>query len=332
MCVSLGMLPPSLLGCLRPLPVHRGQVLSITREGRTQGVDAGAEQTLNIQWLGTACHSITLGDASLLTDPFVTYRGLLRVIFGKLRSDARQVERFLGPLDPPDAIFVGHSHYDHMLDLHAARLRAGWGQVPVYGSETTKNLLAGFGPGATDGVHANRLDSGWVRINDGLSYRAFSAEHAPQAKDILLYPGYVTAPRSTPPVRAGDFKCGDTYAYLFKLKKGDAEFTVFFMGSASTPPLGFPPPEIERVDVAILCVPGWKNVTGYPREFIRRLRPRQIVLTHFDNFIQEGRAWKSVIATAHLHEFIRESLAECSYPGFERIVVPDVGAVVRVGR
>lgn len=327
------LIAPWLGGCLTPFPVHRGQALSYTRDGRTEGYDPeGSDDTLEIKWLGTACHSIRLGDTAILTDPFVSYRGLSHVMFGKVRSSPRQVEHWFGPLDPPDAIFVGHSHYDHMLDLHAARRPCCWHEVPVVGSETTKNLLAGYGPGADERFTVVRPDAGWVRVNDGLSYRAFPAEHAPQIPDILLYPGYVTQPRTSPPVRAGDFRCGDTYAYLFKLKRGTTEFTVYFVGSASTPPLGFPPADIESVDVLILCAPGWKNVTGYPREVIKRLKPRQIILSHFDNFIQEGRALKNVIPTADLQGFIREALAECTHPQFERLVVPDVGAIVRVNK
>ncbi len=320
-------------GCVTPFPVHHRQILSYTRNEQTRGYDPPAPSpTLEVEWLGTACHRIRFGDASLLTDPFVSYRGISRLLFGTMRSNERLVRRLLCTQPKPDAILVGHSHCDHMLDLHAARQLCGWSDVSVVGSETTKNLLKSFPDGEPEAFDVPIPGANWKALAPGVHYRAFAAEHAPQAPNLLLYPGYVTAPLPKPPIRAGDYRCGDTYAYLFKLTQGDAEVTVYFMGSASTPPMGFPPDDVGAVDVLILCVPGWKNVRGYPGEFITRLQPRQVILSHFDNFLQEGRWPKCVIPTAGLNGFIRAALSACAYPRFERLCVPDVGAVVRVNR
>ena len=319
-------------GCA-PFPVHNRQIISYTRDAHSAGYDPpGSPETLEIEWLGTACQSIRLGGASILTDPFVSYHGVSRVLLGTVRSQPRLVDARLGALRKPGAMFVGHSHYDHMLDLHAARTRLGWDEVPVVGSETTRNLLASFPNGSPPTFHVPQAGSDWTTIAPGVAFRAFAAEHAPQATNLLLYPGFVTTPLTEPPKHAGDYRCGDTYAYLFHLRSGSADFTVYFAGSASTPPLGFPPPDVESVDVLILCVPGWKNVRGYPAELIRRLKPRQIVLSHFDNFLQEGRWPKWVIPTADLDGFIREALSTCTHPRFERLCIPDVGATVRVAR
>jgi len=327
------VLAASAVGGCASFPVHDKQILSYTRDTHSTGFDPpSSPDTLEIEWLGTACHSIRLDDTAILTDPFVSYHGVSRVLLGTVRSKPRQVDARLGALRTPGAMFVGHSHYDHMLDLHAARTRLGWGEVPVVGSETTRNLLASYPDGSPPTFDVPLVGSEWKTIAPGVMYRAFAAEHAPQAPNLLLYPGYITTPLLEPPTRAGDFRCGDTYAYLFKLCKGTTEFTVYFVGSASTPPLGFPPPEVDSVDVLILCVPGWKNVRGYPTEVIRRLRPRQIILSHFDNFIQEGRWPKCVIPTADLDGFTREALSACVHPRFERLCVPDVGATVRVRR
>jgi hypothetical protein len=288
--------------------------------------------TLEIEWLGTACHSIRLGDASILTDPFVSYHGLSRVLLGTVRSKPHKVDHWLGALRKPGAMFVGHSHYDHMLDLHAARTRLGWGDAPVVGSETTRNLLASFPDGAPTYFDIPLAGGDWKTISPGVAYRAFPAEHAPQAPNLLLYPGHVTRPLPNPPKRAGDYRCGDTYAYLFKLIRGTTEFTVYFVGSATTPPIGFPPPDVDSVDVLILCIPGWKNIRGYPAELIERLKPRQVILSHFDNFLQEGRWPKCVIPTADLRGFIQETITACTHPAFERLCVPDVGAVMRINK
>lgn len=319
-------------GCA-PFPVHNKQILSYTRDTHSAGYDPpGSPDTLEVEWLGTACHSIRLGDASILTDPFVSYHGLSRVLLGSMRSKPRQVDTRLGVLSKPGAIFVGHSHCDHMLDLHAARTRLGWGDVPVVGSETTRNLLASFPDGSPPSFEVPLVGSTWKTVAPGVAYRAFAAEHAPQGPNLLFYPGYVTKPLPRAPKRASDFRCGETYAYLFQFTNDTSKFTVYFVGSATTPPIGFPPAEIESVDVLILCVPGWRNIRGYPKELIERLKPRQIILSHFDNFFQEGRWPKCVIPRADLGAFTREAIAACAHPTFERLCIPDVGSVVRINR
>lgn len=332
---SLAVVLGLAVGGCTPFPVSNQRIIRYTPHTRSVGVDPPPQQgDLEIEWNGTACHVLRTGESSILTDPFVSYHSVMRVAFGRVLPKPRMIEKYLGDEQPADAIFVGHSHYDHMLDLHPLARRKGWDAVPIVGSRTTMSLLKSYEQKISNNLHVPQVGTDWTQIAPGVEYRAFAAEHAPQAPDLLLYPGYVTAPLNHSPTRAGDFRCGDTYAYLFRLTDTatSRQYTIYFLGSASTPPLGFPPDDVQDIDVLILCVPGWKNIRGYPGELIARLRPRQIILSHFDNFLQETRGLKFVIPTADLKRFTREALKSCDYQRFERLCVPDIGAVVRVSK
>ncbi len=297
--------------------------------------NAAYDSTLQLHWFGTSCHLLQLGDVTLLTDPFFTVHSALTVGFGSIQSDPAQVEAHLGDRRAVRAIFVGHSHYDHMLDLAATLERPGWQDVPVFGSMTTRNLLHGYGKSVAAHWRPACTSGRWQDVGrDGrLAYQAIESKHAPQLPGVFLYGGKVEEPLEKPPHHAGEFKVGQTYAYLFRLSDptGNEKLThtVYFSGAAASPPFGFPGKSATPVDVAILCVPGWRHVSDYPECIIAHLRPRHIVLSHFDNFLEPRRDKRTVVPTADLDVFLRKVQAITRYARFESIVVPDVGAVLQ---
>ncbi len=320
-------------GCSRPFPVREGEVLTYSRcEIPIPPGGVGFDRTLQIRWLGTACHLIQVGDTAVLTDPYFSHYSPARVMFGTVASDADTVRRWTHDLPRPQAIFIGHAHYDHLLDLAETLRQRTWSGTPIYGGPTMAHIAAGYGESIENNCRVPQVDPDWVEI-DGprLAYRAFPAQHAPHFAEMVLFPGKLTAPRTTPPTRAKQFPLGETFAYLFRLRGNEpSEFTVFIAGAATDGTVGIPDDLPHGVDVAIFCVPGWKNVKDYPEEAIRRLRPRVIVLSHLDNFLQQGWEKRELVATASLRKFLDKARGACNYPEFERIVITDVGGTVRV--
>lgn len=328
-------------GCTAPYPLLRQEVWSFGRSDTALTSDEAAyARTLQIRWLGTACYLIQLGDVAVLTDPFFSYHGLWETAFGTLESNPDRVRAKTADLPKPRAIFIGHSHYDHLLDLAEVIRQRDWFDVPTFGSETTKNILHGYGPdfvtytreqfrdAQTDGAaHAITADA-------SLSYQAVVSEHAPHVGSLLLFDGEQSEPRTSPPTRASDFPVGITYAYLFTFRGAEAEFNVYFTGAASNFPVGMLEEPVPPIDVAIMTVPGWKNVEGYPQAFVRALRPRHIVLSHFDDFFDDAPAPRRTAPTSDLSGFLEAArgaaLGDGGYPEFERLVMLDVDSILHV--
>lgn len=321
------------------MPAVDGAVMEVRRsEWSLAESDARYRNTLQLSWFGSACHLIQLGDIRVLTDPFVT-NGFR--VFSNV-SDPNRVAATLGHLSPPQAILVNHSHFDHFLDAHAALVQEEWAKagVPLYGGQTCKNLLAGFQtPGLLERCHP--IDAPGVVINRSLGggkhlrVTAFASKHSPHFRcGLTLANGVLTKPRSSPPLAMTDFPTGEVFNYLIELRAGGKTFTVFYLGGffdlkkfpESLPPAG------THIDVAILTAASHLNVPGYPEQHLSRLRPRHIVLNHFNTFMAEkpdeqlAILGRDFVKLGRITRDVQATFARASgtYPEFEALHIPAI--------
>lgn len=261
----------------------------------------------------------------------------------------------------PEAIFVGHSHYDHLMDaVEMMELNERWDGVHIYGSRTTKNIVAGYEkrrkPGArwSDNCVEVELNSqGWKEIKPpdggiGLYYKSYEAKHAPHACigpiKINLWDGPQKDPRTTPPKLVKDYPAGETLIYLFKFSGqhdgNPVDFTVALVGAATPLPHRF---HDDPVDVLILCVPGSQHYQDYPMSLIRTLNPRVILLSHYDDFFRpRGNDFLEsynddkmfTVPTSNFFSFLYEIQNKIDgspeFSRFEKILVPGIGAEILI--
>jgi len=354
-----------------PIPVSHGNLITITK-----APEISQEDTLIIKWFGTASYEIRLGDVSVLTDPFVTYKRpdqiLAKVPFKNyMESDSNIVNSTYGLINPPpNAVFIGHSHYDHMLDtVGALRINDVWNKVPVFGSKTAKHILAGYsksgspvdddlcGEGSghrssqgTDG----RWSENWCQADgsgswkevypDKLFYKSFLAKHAPIIAQQIPWDGQHDQDLEGPPRLAKEFLKGDTYVYFFKLMSGNVQdevsYTVGIVGAATDLPVGLEDFN-DDLDILIICVPGWHKIDNYPLNLIRVLKPTIIILSHYDNFFDEnyfdpnrGDEPIRLVPTSMLNEFLNMIQKDIDsiegYDNFEAILIPGVGTTMYI--
>jgi L-ascorbate metabolism protein UlaG (beta-lactamase superfamily) len=219
------------------------------------------------------------------------------VALGHIQSDPGKIDQFLPPVEDVEAILVGHAHYDHLMDIpYIAQKRAPKAQV--FGSQTMKNILSAALPEgrlvALNSEAATFEKPGEWRYTAGkrIRFMAIRSEHAPHFFGIKLYSGEVFEKLDRLPKRAWGWKEGQTLAYLidFMGEGGSIDFRIHYQDAASNPPLGFPPPfepkDQKRVDVAIVCVPGFDQVKNYPEGIIQHIKPRFVILGHWEDFFR----------------------------------------------
>src|SRR3954452_5624562 len=105
------------------------------------GLPAG----LTIEWLGVAGYRLTYEGTTVFVDPYVTrvpLRAMLRR--GPALPDAGLVERHLGASGEVAGVLVGHTHFDHAIDVPAVGRRYG---CRAYGSGSLAHLLRLHGLG-----------------------------------------------------------------------------------------------------------------------------------------------------------------------------------------
>jgi ribonuclease BN (tRNA processing enzyme) len=159
--------------------------MSIRRDDAGKTAEESRPDSLRIRWLGTNSYLIAMGDASVLVDPFVSHHGIVSSFLGDtLETDRALLEDVFGDVALPDAIFIAHSHWDHLMDV--AALHDLWEEpdIPIYGSETTRNILSGYRTGIDSNWRQMPIDR-WYEIphpgKTRLEILVVESSHAPHA-------------------------------------------------------------------------------------------------------------------------------------------------------
>lgn len=276
-----------------PLPAAQGMSIEVRpADIALPRTDPKRNQTLQVYWFGSGCHLLELGDQVLLTDPFFVNKGL----FANKEQRSTQVQSILQNLPRPQAILVNHSHIDHFLDAKEALSTPGWEQVPLYGGLTCKHLIAGWKDNKlTKQVFPLPAEGGNRKVRHGFRFSSFRSTHSPHLSCGLTFLDHsLSQPRSSPPQLATHYPAGETYNFLIQIHstegKRKPQFNIFYLAAPAdlnklpnSVPDNLPP-----IDLLIVPAPGQDNVRGFPEEHLCRLRPRHILINHFNHFLKEN--------------------------------------------
>lgn len=265
-----------------------------------------------VQYLGVGGVLITHGDDVVLTAPLYSNPNLLEFLMDhEVRTDTALVDKLLpAGAAKAKAIVVGHSHYDHLMDVPYVALHGAKG-AKIYGSETTRHLLAEILPDlkkvgsdvvALDGqAHdPHRQQGEWVDVSPTIRLMAILSEHSDQTAANLLgvsLPfhfgrGKVDKDRSELPRTTSQWAEGTVFSYVIDFRDPSGKKTVFriyYQDSGANKDIGYLPDHVKRdgkaVDLAILCVGGvFDRLTRHPEGILEDTRPRFALLTHWEDF------------------------------------------------
>lgn len=253
------------------------------RESRPEG------KSLALQWLGTAGFRLVADGHHLWLDPHLSRHSLAEVARGPISPRA---ERIRADVDVAHAVAVGHSHWDHALDVPFIAREYG---ARVYGSQDTLNICRG------QGVDPSQL----FGLVPGVSHREGPFELTPYRSrhgDILLgrvpLPGPIARPLAAP-AHALRYRVGEVYG----LHVQTAAASIYHVGSAELI-------EAEltgvRADVVLCCTVGRQASERFTERVIDALRPKLIVPCHWDRFWRPIEAPPLQIPGNDLAGFVRE--------------------------
>ena len=287
-------------------------------ESRAQAErSAAATDVVRVTFLGTQGFLLERGDQSVLTAPLYSNPPLDRVVAGKplvVREALIDEELPKAWVDDTAAILVGHSHYDHLMDVpYVARTKAT--RAVVLGSRTTTHLIASaldpsrlrpvsadvdyrMCPGLPSCQRDNAGQPGaWIPVTGdpdsgpAIRTRALCGEHSPQFAGVgPLWKGCLSSDRPTLPRTAEEWVMGDTLAWIVDfLQDGAPAFRVYYQDSPSDPTRGYVHPDLlseKGVDLAILCAGSFMESERNPEGILENTRPRFVLLGHWDDFLQ----------------------------------------------
>jgi hypothetical protein len=273
---------------------------------------------VEVTYLGVSGFLIRWRGATILAAPSFSNPPLDRVapsffrLFRRaapaIEPDTLAIERLLPPeADAASVILVGHGHYDHLLDVpHVAARRAT--RATVYGGPSVRHMLMGDPRLRADGrlvailpdeAGTHERAGRWFYAPDSaFRFMALAADHAPTISIFgrgygpLFASGAVAHDLDTLPKRASDWKLGEPYAYVIELLGrggggGAPAFRIYFQDAPNTPPLGFPPPDARRADLALLCAATSENVPHAPDSLVRVIQPRYALVGHWESFFRQ---------------------------------------------
>ncbi len=273
---------------------------------------AGWNETAQVRSLGVAGWMVRLGDDAFVTGPLYSYPGVGPLLgLGKVEPSRAGFDRF-HPKNEPGvrAVISGHAHYDHA--LYVPMLLEAHPEMRAYGSSTLARIVTGFGPefgarvtalddkvdtrnGAPPNPRCAALplqDGAWERVpGSRMRIRALAAHHSAQVLGRWhLWPECLEQDRTSPPTHAADWQEGPAFAYLVDFLADDGVtpvWRVYYQDGPSDGGDGKVPDDLiaERaVDLAFIGV-GSYHVAVNPESIIPNLKPRHVVLHHWENFI-----------------------------------------------
>ncbi|MFO0760471.1 MAG: MBL fold metallo-hydrolase [Byssovorax sp.] len=229
---------------------------------------------VRVRWLGTAGFAIEHDGAVVLIDPYLTRASLGRCLTSRLEPDHTAIVRHV---PRASAIVVGHTHFDHALDVPAIARHTG---AEVFGSRSAAALCL------ASGVPANKVRD--VERSPGadpvtVEVGPFTLRFLPSAHSRLLlgrvpFPGEI-ADCDDIPLRAERYRCGAVFAVEIRV----AGRLLVHLGSAEVVP-GMS--AVREPDLLMLCVAGWTSSPDLPERVATAFSPRNVLLSHWDDFFR----------------------------------------------
>jgi L-ascorbate metabolism protein UlaG (beta-lactamase superfamily) len=235
---------------------------------------APSREPVRVTWLGTAGFSIAHAGYTVLFDPYITRASLLRCAAMPLVSDRDAIMRHV---PRADAIVVGHTHFDHVLDVPFIARATG---ARVFGSRSAVTLCRSEGVPASQVEDVERAASGEpiVREVGPFRLRFIPSAHSRFAFGRVPAAGEITDCDDVP-MRLGQYKCGA----VFGVEISVAGKTLFHMGSAELVDANL---DVKNVDLLLMCVAGWTSSRNLPERVAQKLAPSAVLLSHWDDFFR----------------------------------------------
>lgn len=258
----------SLAEALSRPAARRERDVSAVAEYNCRDRDLGLPPGLELQWLGTAGFRLSHAGHTLLIDPYFTRPSLGRVMSRSAlpsHFDPQAVS-----LPPVDAILVGHTHFDHALDVPPLARRH---RCKTYGSSSLDRLMQ---------LHS--LGELSVEVETGRTYEIgpFEVTFVPSQHSKLLLglkvpsAGELTC-ETLDQLNGTAYRCGQVYGIHISV----VGRTFYHQGSAN-----LLDDEITHrgVDYFLCGISGRGFTDRYLQRVLTRLEPRIVIPTHYDNF------------------------------------------------
>ena len=245
---------------------------------------------LALKWLGTAGFRLAYQGVVVWIDPYVTRVPLADVLLRRVvPSSAAEVAKHV---DRADAVLVGHTHFDHAMDVPTIARATG---AMTYGSASLATLmrLHGLAAQATV-VEAHRsYEIGPFRV------RFVPSVHSKLVLGLAIQDAGELTCEHVEDLTPSAYRCGQVWGIAIEV----AGITLYHQGSAD-----LLEDEIRdrHVDVFLCGIAGRRFTPRYIERICAALGPAMIVPTHYDDFFRPYDAPSRMSFNVNLTGFAEE--------------------------
>lgn len=225
---------------------------------------------LELTWIGTAGFRLAYQGVVVWIDPYVTR--LPMSAFLRRRVVPPSSEAVARWIDRADAVLVGHTHFDHALDVPAIARRTG---SKVYGSPSLAKLMGLYQLGDQAVVVEPHRD---YEVGPFKFHFVPSVHSKLQLGLRIPFAGEITC-EHVDELTPQAYRCGQVWGIHIEV----AGMRFYHQGSAD-----FLESELrdKHVDVFLCGISGRRFTPSYVRRIVTALSPHMIVPTHYDDFFR----------------------------------------------
>ena len=228
---------------------------------------------LDLEWLGVSGYRMTYQGQTLFVDPYVSRVPLSAVIRGRPAvPDPAMLDRFIGTPEDVVGVLVGHTHFDHAVDAPAICRRFG---CPAYGSDSLVTLMA---------LHGLAEQAVEVEPYETYELGPFTVSFTPSLHSKLVlglavpFDGELTCDHLDG-LSPSAYRCGPVWGIQIDM----AGVSFYHQGSANLIEDAI---RARGVDFFLAGVAGRGFTRDYWKRVLRRLEPRTVIPTHYDDFFR----------------------------------------------
>jgi L-ascorbate metabolism protein UlaG (beta-lactamase superfamily) len=230
----------------------------------------GLPPGLELTWLGTAGFRLAYQGIVVWIDPYVTRLSLRELVARRVVPPS---ERAIAAwIDRADAVLVGHTHFDHALDVPAIARRFG---ARVFGSRSMARLMK---------LHELAALAVVVEPHRDYEVGPFRFHFVPSRHSKLQlglavpYAGELTC-EHVDELTPQRYRCGQVWGLYIEV----AGLRIYHQGSAD-----LIEDEIRDrgVDLFLCGISGRRFTPRYVERIVRALAPGRIIPMHYDDFFR----------------------------------------------
>lgn len=233
------------------------------------GLPAGLE----IEWLGVAGYRLSYEGKTIYIDPYLSRVTLVDALRGRpALADTAAIERWLATAGEVLGVLVGHTHFDHAVDVPAICARHG---CSAYGSSSLVRLMR---------LHGLEDQAIEVGPHSQIELGPFLLTFVPSLHSKLLLgykvpsDGELTC-EHLDALSPSAYRCGQVFGIHIEV----AGTTFYHQGSAN---LLDDQIRHRGVDIFLAGIAGRRFTDRYWQRILGALQPRVVLASHFDDFFR----------------------------------------------